>query len=172
MHSTIQWVPRSICCMISTVQTYVCVIVEASSSKAISLIVCNPLMMVVLKWNEPYTHRSYRLVGVVMWADTENYKVHLNKENKYGHSRLQKQHPERPEFYSYLRNDSLFSGITFVQHCPHCLSGYISLTNTSSALKMQPPAFPFTSCRSHSSSDISNHVSRAILSLSGNLPAE
>lgn len=37
---------------------------------------------------------------------------------------------------------------------------------------MQPPAFLFTSVCSHTSSDISNHVSRALLSLSGDLSAE
>lgn len=114
---------------------------------------------------------SYRWVGAAMWARNNN-NVHLNNcKQVFKHNGLQKLNPDRPDFYSDLQNDSPVSG-DHILTAPSGWFSHRSAQNTSSVLQTQPLGFLFTSAWSHSSSNISNHVERSLLSLSGGLPAE
>lgn len=122
--------------MICSLQAYI-------SLKTIKLIDCHPLIRVVIKLNDPHTHtqmytsrcKCAHIDQRELWCRQTVKTVQLNR------SKFWIQNPDLPEFYSYLRHDSLFTCFSSLQRCPCRLPSATSyrLTNTSSAEEVQPP---------------------------------
>lgn len=160
-----------------------------SSSKTINLIYCHPKRELVFmhlvrcwevravhEWNNPNTHAATdRTDEWEPWCGQtlKTTTIPWTKVN----SRKQKVNAALPEIHPHPQSDELFSGLFCNSVLVVCRAAspfgvqWVS-TSTSSVSQMQPAGSLFASACSHSSSDTSNHVSRAVLSLPGDLPAE